>query len=330
MRKLILLMVLSSLVPLSAQRPHPSHAVVDQPRPRPGTVAVVNGVALTSERLAAALNELLPFESFHSRVTPARTDQLRRQALDRIIDEELQYQEGVRLGVGISEQRLEQEVLAVQSKYGTRGALLAALGRSESTMAELRQELRRTLTVDEAVRRAVTATCQVTRADASAFFAANPDRFVVPEEMHVYAITIGVEPSASPAQWSAAKARAEELRLRIEAGASFEETARTFSTDPSRATGGDMGFMHRGSMVDEFEAATREVPLGKPSAPVQSLYGYHLVQVAEIRPPRRQTFAEVAVGLEKDLTATRCEEAREAWIATLRKQGIVVLLSDTI
>jgi parvulin-like peptidyl-prolyl isomerase len=328
MRKLTLLLLLSSVVPLVAQVPWPSHQGVNAEGPPATEVARVNGVALSSTRLAAELNALLPFESFHSGVDPAKLAQLRAQALDRLVNEELEYQEGLQLDVRISEERVLQEVSTVERKFGNRAALLEALARSGATMAILKRELRRTLTVGETVRRSVTVGCQVTRADASAYFAANPGRFVVPEQLHVFAITIGVDPTASPAQWSAAKARAEAVRRQIVAGASFEEMARTHSTDGTRAAGGDMGFLHRGSLADEFEAATRELPLRQPSTPVQSIYGYHLVEVAEIRPPRQQAFAEVASSLEKDLMAKRCEAKQAEWVGALRARSTIIL-ADT-
>jgi len=330
MRKLTVLIVLSAVVPLVAQVPWRPRPGEEAGGPRASEVARVNGVALTSTRLDEALNALIPFESFHRAVDPAKLVQLRAQALDRLVEEELEYQEGPRLGVRISEERLQQEVAIVQGRFGTHAAFEDALTRSGATMAGLRRELRRTLTVSDTLRLAVTAKCQVTQAEVSAFFTANPSRFVVPEQLHVYAITIGVEPSASPAQWSEAKARVEEVRRRIVAGASFEEMARMHSTDPSRASGGDMGFLHRGSLVDEFEAATRELPLRKPSAPVPTIYGYHLVEVTEIRPPRPQTFAQVAASLEKDLTAQRCEAVREEWIGALRGRSTIVLAGQTM
>jgi peptidyl-prolyl cis-trans isomerase C len=325
MRTFIIALLLSSAASTYAQRPVPSHRVVDKAPLNVGVVRV-NGVVLSSQRLDAALNQLIPYESFHRSVSPQKAEELRRRAMDSIVNQELQYQEGRRLGVRVPDRRLQQEVTVVQRRYGTRAALLAALKQSGSTLQDLRQELSRTLTVDEVIRREVTAKCQVTSAEAAAFFAANPARFTVPEQVHVYGITVGVEPSASPEQWSQAKARAEELRRQIVAGAAFEEIARQHSTDPARASGGDMGFLHRGSMMEDFEQAISSIPLRQPSVVVQSIYGYHLLQVTEIRAPRSQSLADVAAGLKKDLTTKRCDERRDAWIAELRERSSIEMI----
>ena len=70
--------------------------------------------------------------------------------------------------------------------------------------------------------------------------------------------------------------------------------ARTHSTDKTRESGGDMGFVHRGSLTDEFEQALRDLKPGGVSPVIQTLYGFHIVRVASIRPPEQKALPEVA------------------------------------
>lgn len=330
MYKLTLLFVVAFVVPVAGQRAYSSHPAVAGARPPVREVARVNGVGLTSARLDAAVNALIPLESFHRTVGAGKLEEFRRKALDRIVAEELQYQEGVRVGVLVPDEQLEKEIEGVQTKYGTRAALEAALQRSGATMTDLRLELRRTLTVNATVQRAVTARCEINRAEAARFFALDPNRFVEPEQLHLYGITIGVAPSANARQWSDAKQRAEDVRRKIKAGASFQAVARTYSTDATRASGGDMGFLHRGAFAEEFERATRTLPLRQPSDVVQSLYGYHVVEIVEVRPSRRMSFNDVAETLQRDLTSKRCASMKETWIAALRARSTVVFAGEGI
>jgi parvulin-like peptidyl-prolyl isomerase len=326
MRKFSYVLLLGSVLWLSTRQPLASNGAVGHGRALGSEVARVNGVPLGQARLDVALNRLLPYESFHRSISQERVDQLRQQALVEIVDEELEYQEGLRRGVRVSEPRLEQEVASVERRYGTRAALLEALKASGASFEDLETELRRRLVVEEVVRAEVTAKCQATDEDASAFFAANPERFIVPEAMHVYALTIGVDPSGSTEDWHQAKVRAEFLRQQIAAGASFEALAREYSTDAARAKGGDMGFVHRGSMLDEFEQAISTLPPRHPSKVIQSLYGYHVIQVTDVRPPRPQTFTEVAGAIRKDLTSRQCDARRLAWISELRARSAIVMI----
>lgn len=291
----------------------PSHQPDHPARAGTRVVARVNGVALTEARLNAALGALIPFESFHRNVSPAKLAELRRQALDTIVEQELEYQEGVRLHVAVTDAAVQKEVDATQRRFATPAAFDAALARSDATMSDLRRELRRKMVADGALHRAVTANCQATRSDAEGFFRANPDRFVVPEQLHLYSVTVAVEPSASSSEWSNARRRAEQIRDRIEAG------------EPFRPMATDMGFLHRGSLTDEFERAMRVLPVGVPSEVVQSLYGFHIVEVVETRPQARKTFADVAADLQRDLTSQRCGSMKAAWLGALRARAVVVV-----
>ncbi|MBA3849779.1 MAG: hypothetical protein C0502_07260 [Opitutus sp.] len=78
-----------------------------------------------------------------------------------------------------------------------------------------------------------------------------------------------------------AKAKAEELRTKIETGAAkFEELAKTESDDVgSGESGGSLGEFGRGQMVPEFEQAAFTTEVGKLSPVIRTQYGYHFLQV---------------------------------------------------
>lgn len=293
-------------------------------QPPASIVARVNGVPITEDRLQLALNALIPLESFHRRVKPEALAALRQKALQRLVEEELQYQDGVRRGFTVSSTEVKAGLVRLRSRYASAGAYEEARRRSGVTIATLRREIRRALTISKVHDDTITSKCQVRRDEAAAFFAANPARFVVPEQLHLYTITIGVDPSSSTRQWAAAKSRAEAVRRQLERGASFEALARAHSTDPSRDKGGDLGFVHRGSLIEEVEQAARDLQPGEVSRVVQTLYGYHLVRVSEIRPSQQKAFAEVAAQVQQDLTSKRCADLRDAWVTELRARATVV------
>jgi len=303
----------------AAQRAVPSHQT-----PARTEVVRVNGVALMSDRLEAAIGAMLPQQSFHRSVSTARMSELRTQALDAMIDEELEYQSGVRLGIRPSAAAVDAALTTLKKTFPSPQAFAEALRTSGATLAGARRELARSLTIERAAARQVTAHCSVTAVDAKRYFDQNRDRFVIPEQLHVYAITVGVEPSASSKTWADARTRAQDVLRQIRAGAAFDEVARKYSTDPSRTSGGDMGFIHRGSLSEPFEAATKGLPVGQTSDLVQTIYGFHIVRVGEIRPPRAKTYTEVEPTLAADLTATRCTAMKTSWIAGLRRAAAIV------
>jgi peptidyl-prolyl cis-trans isomerase C len=290
-------------------------------------VARVNGVPITSDRLDVALRGLIPMESFHRNVSVETVNQLRQKALDGLVDEELRYQDGVRRGLTPSDAEIEAGVARVVEGYKSRDDFEQARRRSGASMSEIRQEIRRAVVIKKAYEREIASRCQVGADEAARFYAENPDRFVMPEQLHVYAITIGVDPGSPVGQWTEARGRAEDVLRQIRGGASFEDMARKYSTDQkSREKGGDQGLVHRGSLTDAFEEASRDMKPGDVSGVVQTLYGYHIVKVASIRPPERKTLSDVSALIQKDLSTKRCAEMNSEWIARLRAGATIVLV----
>jgi len=71
----------------------------------------------------------------------------------------------------------------------------------------------------------------------------------------------------------------EELKTKIIDGADFADVAREHSTCPSGRRGGDLGSFAPGQMVKEFDTVVFSANLNEVQGPVQTQFGYHLLEV---------------------------------------------------
>jgi peptidyl-prolyl cis-trans isomerase SurA len=96
---------------------------------------------------------------------------------------------------------------------------------------------------------------------------------------------IVISPAASPPAKARAKAQADSIVLELRRGADFATAARRFSQDPgSKEQGGSLNWFRRGVMVPEFERVAFSLKPGVVSDPVESPFGYHIIQVERVQP----------------------------------------------
>ena len=141
------------------------------------------------------------------------------------------------------------------------------------------------------------------------YYNANKANFTEGESVRAKHILVATEEEAS------------KVKKEIEEGLSFEDAAKKYSTCPSNAAGGDLGFFHAGQMVPEFEEAAFAAEIGEVTDPVKTQFGFHLVKVEEKRPAVEKSFEEVKEIIRKNLLTDRqrykigakAEELRKAY-----------------
>ena len=121
-----------------------------------------------------------------------------------------------------------------------------------------------------------------------------------------------------------ARTRLLQLKERIDNGVKFDQLARQHSDDASAAKGGDLGWLNPGDTVPEFEKAMNALKDGEVSDPVQSPFGWHLIQVLERRDQdvtkeRQRMMARQAIRERK------AEEAFQDWVRQIRDSAYVEL-----
>ena len=113
------------------------------------------------------------------------------------------------------------------------------------------------------------------------------------------------------------------IRERIVAGDDFATIAEAVSEDTvSSSEGGELGWLSPGDTVPEFEEALAQLPLNELSQPIQSRFGWHLMEVLERR-SHDTTDEAKREQCARQIRATKAEEERELWARRLRDQAFV-------
>ena len=147
----------------------------------------------------------------------------------------------------------------------------------------------------------------VTEEECRDFYEKNPQHFSKGESVKAKHILVPEE------------AKALELLEAITAGEmSFEDAAKTCSTCPSGAQGGDLGAFTRGQMVPEFDAAAFTAEIDHIVGPVKTQFGYHLIKVYEKTEAAKTPYEQVAEMIKSNLMMQKQNEAYMAKAAELK------------
>jgi peptidyl-prolyl cis-trans isomerase SurA len=112
------------------------------------------------------------------------------------------------------------------------------------------------------------------------------------------------------------------LKERLDNGADFAELARLYSNDLSAAKGGDLGWLYPGDTVPEFEKAMDALKINEVGQPVQSPFGFHLIQVLERRTEEAGKERQRLMARQV-LRERKADEAYQDWVRQLRDRAYV-------
>jgi len=251
-------------------------------------LATVNGDEITSEEVNKVLMEGTQgrFDSL-----PAdKQNELRQRIIEGMIAQELVYDDAKRTGVLDSkEYKQELEKLVDRLKI----QLAAKVWEQQQFEA-----------------------IKVDAKEVKAYFDANPEEFVDKEKIRARHILVKSEAEAQSIIKSMKALSGEKLKTE------FITQAKSKSTGPSAAKGGDLGYFPRGQMVPSFNDAAFAMKEGTiSSAPVQSQFGYHVIYVEDKKAAKKLGFDDVKNFIDQRLKMDKFKATMEKKMSSLREKA---------
>src|SRR5258707_1293045 len=124
-----------------------------------------------------------------------------------------------------------------------------------------------------------------------------------------------------PRYEAAARAAIEQAQEELKGGASFEELADRYSDCAGNR--GDLGFVPRGQMVQEFEDVIFALKENQVSDIFRTVFGFHIAKVYARKPEGFADFGEVQAGIQTALHRQKQERAVENYLDRLRAKAVI-------
>ncbi len=249
---------------------------------------------------------------------------LLKDALNMIIEERLQIQEGKKFGFIVDEYAIDAAVEDIKKKNNLAdGQLQEMLKREGRTLESYKNHIRDQILVSKITQFEIGNRVKVSEKSIIKYYKKNQKEFWEEGKVRARHILFISERGSSENQRRAKLRQAKKVLSEIRKGSDFSKLAIKYSEDVSASSGGDVGFVKRGKMVREFEEAVFSLKPGQISDIVETEYGYHIIKVDEVLPGKTLTLKDVKNRIHKILSMQKQKQVYDDWINELKKSAFI-------
>jgi parvulin-like peptidyl-prolyl isomerase len=297
----------------------------------PGDAVRVNGVVISNQRFHGFYIE---YRNSKGVAVGARGDQLgllvqlRREAMDRLVEQELAAQAAERAGITVDDSDVEAAVDELRSVFGDERSFELRLNDEGYTVQSYREHVARVMAGKRYLDEIRMATPPVSDEELEQYYHDNERRLTFPERVRVRHILLTWKPLGTKDDRAAIREQMRPILERARAGEDFAALAREFSDDyATKRHGGDTGLFQRGQMNPVFEQAAFALKSpGEISDPVETPFGVHIMRLEEHLQPHLVPLDEVREKLRAHIHEERTEAAVEADVERLRAEAEIEVL----
>ncbi|NTU67861.1 MAG: peptidylprolyl isomerase [Chlorobiaceae bacterium] len=222
----------------------------------------------------------------HAQFPDSRKDpELRKHLLENLVDQKILLTKAKIDSVKVDDSAINSMVTdrfaSIRAGFPSARDMEVRFGKPVSRIKQdIRDDIREQQMVDS-LRRKHIKDVTVSYEEVMEFYRKEKDQLpMMPEAVSVSQII--KYPLYSDAARADALTRIRDVQRRLQAGEDFASLANSLSDDPgSRSLGGDLGFVQKGELVPSFEAAAYALKPGQVSAPVETRFGFHIIQTLE-------------------------------------------------
>ena len=223
---------------------------------------------------------------------------------------------GVQQQIDQIKQQLAQQAQSQGQNVNADEAYKQALKQANLTEKELKKRIKEQIPQSllvQKVEKKVVGNTTPSKKQVQAFYDKNKSQFQVPEQRCVRHILFNKDQ----------KKLAGEVKKKLQKDSSqFGKLAKKYSQDPgSAAKGGDLGCLTSSSqLVPEFKSAVFKAKQGEIVGPVKTQFGYHLIEVTDIKKAKTEPLSKVSPQIKAQLTSQEQSKKFQAWIEKQKKQ----------
>ncbi len=256
----------------------------------------------------------------------AARSQIRRTALDRLIEKKLTEQKIKELGIKVSDEEIRQAIDDVrkQNNISSQEALVKALAGQGLSFDQYRAQLQEQIEKLKLVSIEVRSKVHVSETEMRDYYTANLVKYTEDESYNARHIFFKTGEKASSDEIQRSKTTALAVLADAKGGKDFAELAKKFSEDPAaRKDGGNLGNFKKGDMQPELEKTILSLKPGEVSELVSTPIGFHIIKLEARIAGTTKPFESVKAEIEEVLYRKKSEERFSQWVKELRSRASI-------
>lgn len=302
----------------------PTLVAETKPDVREEILVVVNQHIITRRGLNQAVEQqhAALYRQFSGKALDEKLVDAREKTLQGLVDAFLLEDKGAELGSPITDEyiRATLDGIKKENNFATDADLERAVkGSLGIGLPEFMKRQKQQATQQFVLQREVFSKVAVEDNELRAFYEDHKDEYRMPSRFRIRELVLAK--GASPEDLAEARKKLEAIQAELKAGKSFEELARLHSTSPSKATGGDLGWMNKGFLRASIEDAAVKLKAEEVSAPIETDKDLYLIQLIALEDAPVKSFAEVKAKILEKLQEPKAQNAMEQYLAGLRMRA---------
>ena len=221
----------------------------------------------------------------------------------------------------VADAEVDSAVKEIEGKLPPGMTLDDILKRENMDAGALRGQIALELKVKKLMADELKGATNVSEQEISDFYDKEKQSLQVPESVKARHILVAVDPKDDATAKQTKKAKADDLKKKLDGGADFAELAKANSDCPSKENGGDLGTFRRGEMDKAFEAAAFSQATNVVGPVVESSFGYHIIEVIEHNQERTMTLADSHDTIARFLRQKKEQETLQTLLETLKSKA---------
>jgi parvulin-like peptidyl-prolyl isomerase len=291
-----------------------------------GVAAVVNGDVITFSQVqeVSGPRERTLREQFTGQELIDKIKEARLGALNDLIDRQLIVQEFKKKQFNIPEYVVDDQIANIikDDFAGDRQAFLRTLNAQGYTINKFREMQRDKVIVGAMRQNNVKGNFSATPQQIQAYYDANKQEFVTPEQLKLRMIVLNADPLDANSADSTRK-MAEEIRDKVKGGADFATMAKTYSMDGTAESGGDWGLIDRKTLNQQLTDVAFALSPGQTSQVVQIGDSFYILYCESKKESGVIPLPEVRAGIERKLEQAMRQKATQRWLDSLREKAFI-------